>query len=291
VYMARKLGQIIAVRENTWMIRIPLGCDPETKERTYYNRTVHGSLRQAQKFLGKKINQLGADRERDGAKIRLDQFLDQWLKTIKTRVCSKTYESYERLLAKYIRPSLGKRCLVAIRPFDVQTVYQQMTDRGLSPRTVQGAHWVLNAALRQALQWEMILEVPSKGLNLPRIRRREMQVFSVEQTKLFLKFALPTMYGTVSFVQIDSRQRTVPPVNWHDEHDRPVFFFELRDRYVCSWCELHGGQLILVPTPQSRGQARHIRYPDDATIVGRVTAVAMRIAEARESSAKRASLI
>jgi hypothetical protein len=89
-----------------------------------------------------------------------------------------------------------------------------------------------------------------------------------------------------SFVQIDSRQRTVPPVNWHDEHDRPVFFFELRDRYVCSWCELHGSQLILVPTPQSRGQVRHIRYPDDATIVGRVTAVAMRIAEARESSAK-----
>ena len=82
---------------------------------------------------------------------------------------------------------------MAIRPFDIQTVYQQMTDRGLSARTVRGAHWVLNAAFRQALQWEMILEVPSKGLKLPRIRRREMQVFSVEQTKLFLRFALPTM--------------------------------------------------------------------------------------------------
>jgi hypothetical protein len=92
-----------------------------------------------------------------------------------------------------------------------------------------------------------------------------------------------------SFVQIDSRQRTVPPVNWHDEHDRPIFFFELRDRYVCSWCELHGSQLILVPTPQSRAQARHIRYPDDATIVGRVTAVAMRIAEARDNSAQSSS--
>jgi len=216
--MARKLGQIIAVRENTWMIRIPLGCDPETKERNYYNRTVHGSLRQAQKFLGKKINQLGADRERDGAKIRLDQFLDQWLKTIKTRVCSKTYESYESLLAKYIRSSLGKKCLVAIRPFDVQTVYQQMTDRGLSPRTVQGAHWVLNAALRQALQWEMILEVPSKGLKLPRIRRREMQVFSVEQTKLFLKFALPTMYGTVLAVAVTTGMRPSEYVGlkWQD---------------------------------------------------------------------------
>jgi len=72
----------------------------------------------------------------------------------------------------------------------------QMTDRGLSPRTVQGAHWVLNAAFRQALQWQMILEVPSKGLKLPCIRTREMQVFSVEQTKVFLEFALPTMDGT-----------------------------------------------------------------------------------------------
>jgi hypothetical protein len=49
-----------------------------------------------------------------------------------------------------------------------------------------------------------------------------------------------------SFVQIDSRQRTVPPANWHDEHDRPVFFFELRDRYVCSWSdELRQSRCVL----------------------------------------------
>jgi hypothetical protein len=34
-----------------------------------------GSLRQAQKFLGKKINELGANIGRDGAKIRLHQYL------------------------------------------------------------------------------------------------------------------------------------------------------------------------------------------------------------------------
>src|SRR5580700_9398724 len=34
----------------------------------------------------------------------------------------------------------------------------------------------------QALQWEMILEVPTKGAKLPRIQRREMRVFSVEET-------------------------------------------------------------------------------------------------------------
>src|ERR1700758_3621233 len=126
--MSRKLGQIIAARENTWMIRIPMGCDPQTKQRNYYNRTVHGSLRQAQKFLGKKVNEFGAYIERDGAKIRLDQYLDQWLKTIKSQICSKTYESYENLLAKYILQSLGTKPLVGIRPLDVQGVYQAMSE-------------------------------------------------------------------------------------------------------------------------------------------------------------------
>jgi hypothetical protein len=85
-----------------------------------------------------------------------------------------------------------------------------------------------------------------------------------------------------SFVQTDPRQRTIPPVKWHDDFDRPIFSFELRERYVCSWCELYGSQLILVPTAHSHANARQIRYPDDATIVGRDTGVAMRIAEMRE---------
>jgi transcriptional regulator with XRE-family HTH domain len=89
-----------------------------------------------------------------------------------------------------------------------------------------------------------------------------------------------------SFVQIDSRQRKIPPMDWQSDFDRPIFFFELRDRYVCSWCELHGSQLILVPSAQSRGHARQVRHPEDVTIVGRVTGVTMSIAEACGSSPK-----
>lgn len=180
----------------------------ETIERGQIKLTEpHGSLRQAQKFLGKKINELGAKVERDGAKIRLDQYLDQWLTTVKSRICSKTFESYESLLAKYIRPSLGQRPIVAIRPLDVQAIYQDMTDRRLSPRTVRGAHWVLNAAFRRALRWEMILEVPTKGVKLPKIRRREMRVFSVEESRTLLKFVLPTMYGTLLAVAVTTGMR------------------------------------------------------------------------------------
>ncbi len=81
-----------------------------------------------------------------------------------------------------------------------------------------------------------------------------------------------------SFVQIDAKQRRVSRGGWKNEFDRPVYFVELRDGYTCSWCELSGSQLTLIPSPQSRMQARHVQHPIDAEIVGRVTAVAMNIA-------------
>lgn len=83
-----------------------------------------------------------------------------------------------------------------------------------------------------------------------------------------------------SFVQIDSHQTKVLTDGWHDEFERPIYFVELRDNlYVCSWCEVNGNQLVLLPSAQSGKQSRHVRYPGDADILGRVTAVTMRIAE------------
>lgn len=82
-----------------------------------------------------------------------------------------------------------------------------------------------------------------------------------------------------SLVQIDSRQKAIKAGVWPSEFERPIYFVELRDSCVCSWCDLDGNQLFLIPGPQSGQQIRTVRYPMDAEIVGRVTAIVMRIAE------------
>ena len=51
----------------------------DTKERNYYIRTIHGSLRQEQRLLNRKAGQSGANRQTYAGKIRLDQYLDNWL--------------------------------------------------------------------------------------------------------------------------------------------------------------------------------------------------------------------
>ena len=85
--------------------------------------------------------------------------------------------------------------------------------------------------------------------------------------------------GTIAFVRIDSRQRRIPTVHWHSDHDRPIFFVELRENYVCTWCEMLDGRLILVPSQQSKRRAQQVRYPAEATIVGRVTGITQDIVD------------
>ena len=33
-------------------------------------------------------------------------------------------------------------------------------------------------------------------------------------------------------LRIDARQKKIPAVHWRSDHDRPIFFVELRERYV-----------------------------------------------------------
>lgn len=90
-----------------------------------------------------------------------------------------------------------------------------------------------------------------------------------------------TMYPILrpgSIVQIDGSQQRLVPVKWETEHDRPIYFVELRDAYICSWCEIRDGHLLAVPHPTAKCEIRQFAYPRDAEIVGRVTGVAMRLA-------------
>lgn len=89
-----------------------------------------------------------------------------------------------------------------------------------------------------------------------------------------------TLYPLVppgSLVQIDDRMNRVTTSAWATEFDRPIYFVEFRDGYACSWCEQKENHLNLVPHPLSPCPIRTFAYPAEAEIVGRVTAIAMRI--------------
>jgi len=191
--MARKAGQLISRGSRTWLVRVSLGRDPENGSRRYHNKTIHGSFRDAQAYLNQKLQERDIGRLPRAAAIRLNQYLDLWLTTAtKPRLRPKSYTDYESLLRLHIRPTLGTRPLGSITQFDIQCVYAKMLERGLSGRTVEYTNAVLQSAFRQAVRWRMLAEDPCLGVDLPRVKRTEMQALSVEECQRFLDVARQT---------------------------------------------------------------------------------------------------
>ena len=97
--------------------------------------------------------------------------------------------------------------LAAMRPLDVQTTSQKMIERGLSARTVRYTHAVLRSAIRQALQWRLLLDKPVDGVKIPQQARGEMRSFTVEQAQTFVKAALVTSHGPALAVALTTGVR------------------------------------------------------------------------------------
>lgn len=188
--MSRRAGQLISRGAKTWLVRVPLGREPETGTRNYHNKTIHGSFREAQNYLITKLQERGIGRLPRAAAFSLNQFLDQWLNTAaKPRLRPKTYADYEALLRLHIRPALGTRPLGAITQFEIQRVYAQMLERGLSARTIEYTNAVLQSAFRQAVRWKMLADDPCVGVDLPPLKRNEMDALGVEECRRFLTTA------------------------------------------------------------------------------------------------------
>ena len=93
-----------------------------------------------------------------------------------------------------------------------------------------------------------------------------------------------TMYPLLlpgAFIQVDETRTRIEEGGWKSEYERPVYFVEMRNAFVCCWCALKRDQLVLQPHPLSPEPVRIVKYPQEAEVVGQVVGVAMRLGQWR----------
>ena len=244
--MARKAGQLISRGPHTWLVRVSLGREAETGTRKYHNRTIRGSFREAQTYLNRKLQERDIGRLPSAAAINLNHYLDQWLVTAaKPRLQPKSYADYEALLRLHIRPVLG-----AITQYDIQSVYAQMLERGLSPRTIEYTNAVLQSAFRHAVRWKMLFEDPCVGVDLPRMKRREMEALSVEECRRFLAAASESNWFGLFALALTTGMRPSEylALKWND------IDWERGTASVCRTIQRAGSVWILEDTKRKRSR-------------------------------------
>jgi integrase len=147
------------------------------------------------------------------------EYLDRWLKdSVRGSVRQSTYDRDKILLEKHVEPVLGNRKLKNLTPLDLQSLYRDRLDVGLSASTVHKIHVILHKALSQAVRWNMVPRNVSEAVKAPRPTPREMHPLSPEEARRLLDAARDDRYGALYVLAVTTgmRQGELLALRWSD---------------------------------------------------------------------------
>lgn len=179
-----------------FQVRVYLGRDPATGKRINAVRTVHGTVKDAQKVLRDLLEEKDSGRPVEMSKLSVGAYLDRWLKTsAEKRLDAETFKGYKKVLDLYVRPTLGALPLKRLTGLHIQELYNDLAEDTLGPGTIRRVHTALGSSLKQAVIWRVLDVNPIAGVDLPRSGKRSFVVFDREEARLFLVVCEGHKYG------------------------------------------------------------------------------------------------
>ena len=197
--------------EGRYTIQTPDG----PKRKRVYGRKYKEVQRKLAEAMGDAARGLVFDDEN----MTVGEYLDRWLSdAVRGSVRESTFDRDSYLVRSHIKPIIGRRKLAKLTALDVQRLYRDRLDSGLSPSTVNKIHTVLHKALSQAVRWELIPRNPTDAVKAPRPVSEEMHPLSAEEARRLLEAAkdveLQALY--VLAVHTGMRQGELLGLKWSD---------------------------------------------------------------------------
>lgn len=125
-----------------------------------------------------------------------------------------TYASYEQIVRMHIKPELSDYLLRELRPDHLQKLYNNKYKQGridgtggLSSRYVRYIHVIIHSSLEQAIKNQFIVRNVSDATTLPRQKKKEIRIFTVEEQKKFIEAAENDSLGSAFKLDLASGLR------------------------------------------------------------------------------------
>jgi integrase len=168
--------------------------------------------------LTKALAEKGAGFTVDSENLSLEKYMDRWLDSIRDIVQEGTYKPYEAITRLHIKPTLGKTKLDRLNALQLQTLYREKLDAGLSPRRVRYIHVTMHKALKDAVRLELVSRNVAEAVTPPRLVKREVQPLTRAQMRSLLEAAKDEkLYGLyVLAVTTGMRQGELLGLQWKD---------------------------------------------------------------------------
>lgn len=128
-------------------------------------------------------------------KDTVGMWLKEWLVTYALpTVKQSTYISYEGYVRIHLEPELGSVKLTALTTEQIQRFFNKkyrgyQGKKGLSPKTLKNMYNMFNATLEQAVINHRLIRNPLRGVRLPSVAKKEIDILSAEEQALLQKAA------------------------------------------------------------------------------------------------------
>lgn len=97
------------------------------------------------------------------------EYLKMWLNVYCKKLAITTVQGYERYIDKHITPKLGKIKIGELLPMQITNLYNSMTDKELSNKTILQAHSIIRKSLQDAVKNGFIYKNPCALVERPSI--------------------------------------------------------------------------------------------------------------------------
>jgi integrase len=184
------------------------------KKRYLYAKTRKAVAPKLTKALAEKDADLTVDLEN----LSLEKYMDRWLDSIRDTVREGTYKPYEAITRLHIKPTLGKTKLGKLNALQLQSLYREKLDSGLSSRRVRYIHVTIHKALKDAVKLQLVNRNVAEAVTPPRLLKREIQPLTQAQMRSLLEAAKDEkLYGLyVLAVTTGMRQGELLGLKWKD---------------------------------------------------------------------------
>ncbi|MBP7330897.1 MAG: site-specific integrase [Firmicutes bacterium] len=180
------MAQIRRRGPNNYTIIIYLG-RKENGKKDCYSETFYGERREANMRAAELELQFKRRSGPKKAAMTLGNYLDKWLNGISDNVTPRTHEKYSWHVQR-LKPLVGDLQLSKLDVLDVKECLKPLNS-DVAPRTRKDLYSTLRSAMRQAVDWGILLINPLAGLKTPRMQKKEMNVLNLAEVEQFLEAA------------------------------------------------------------------------------------------------------
>ena len=116
----------------------------------------------------------------------VSQWLSKWQSEWLIQVKETTRRRYDMEVRLHIVPDLGDVKLSELTTLQVQRLYNELSNSGLSPKSIKCTHGVLHEALEKAVEQGLMAENVTDKCSVPQQVHYEMRPFRAEEVSEFL---------------------------------------------------------------------------------------------------------